>query len=269
VLERSVCRPRCFCARFGRKATSVASHSSKSIFASYSQRRRRSLPCVSKRNRGDNCRSTFRRGPSPLRAFTAELGYSRYAFVEYTNNERAETLIDCLEHALQFFGGVPAHILCDNPKTIVIERNAYGDGAHKYNSALLDFAKHYGVKIKLCAPYRAQTKGKVERFIRYLRESFWVPLSSRLAQEGLIVDRETANLAVKRWLREVANARIHGTTGAIPAERRVGERLQLQPVPTPYGGRSVRAIQATPSPAPVVGLQHPLSFYDTFAGGAR
>ena len=54
--------------------------------------------------------------------------------------------------------------------------------------------------------YRAQTKGKVERFIRYLRESFWVPLSSRLAQEGLITDRETANLAVKRWLREVANA---------------------------------------------------------------
>jgi hypothetical protein len=86
-------------------------------------------------------------------------------------------------------------------------------------------------------------KGKVERFIRYLRESFWVPLSSRLAQEGLIVDRETANLAATRWLREVANARIHGTTGAIPAERLVSERLRLQPVPTPYGGRTVVAIQ--------------------------
>src|SRR6516165_7743069 len=69
----------------------------------------------------------------------------------------------------------------------------------------LDFARQSGFRPRLCAPYRAQTKGKVERFIRYLRESFWVPLSSRLAQEGLIVDRETANLAVKRWLREVAN----------------------------------------------------------------
>jgi hypothetical protein len=85
----------------------------------------------------------------------------------------------------------------------------------------------------------------------------------------LIVDRETANLAVRRWLREVANARIHGTTGAIPAEKLVSERLQLQPVPTPYGGRTVRALQATPEPAPIIGMQHPLSLYDAFAGGMR
>jgi hypothetical protein len=109
----------------------------------------------------------------------------------------------------------------------------------------------------------------VERFIRYLRESFWVPLSSRLAQEGLIVDRETANLTAKRWLCDVANARVHGTTGAIPAERLVSERLQLQPVPAPYGGRTVRALQATPDPAPIIGMQHPLSLYDVFAGGVR
>jgi hypothetical protein len=109
----------------------------------------------------------------------------------------------------------------------------------------------------------------VERFIRYLRESFWVPLSSRLAQEGLIVDRETANLAVRRWVREVANTRIHGTTGAIPAERLSSERLQLQPVSTPYGGRTVRVLQAPPKPAPIIGLQHPLSLYDAFAGGVR
>jgi hypothetical protein len=69
-------------------------------------------------------------------------------------------------------------------------------------------------------------KGKVERFIRYLRHSFYVPLASRLAREGLIVDRETANLAVGRWLREVANVRVHGTTGEIPAERLAIERVQ-------------------------------------------
>jgi hypothetical protein len=90
----------------------------------------------------------------------------------------------------------------------------------------------------------------------------------RLAQEGLIVDRETANLAVKRWLREVANARVHGTTGEVPAERLAIERTQLQPVPTLYGGRSVRALQ-NPKPVPIIGLQHPLSVYDAFAGGSR
>ena len=121
---------------------------------------------------------------------------------------------------------------------------------------------------RLCAPYRAQTKGKVERFIRYLRQSFYVPLASRLAQEGLIVDRETANLAVGRWLREVANLRVHGTTGEIPAERLAMERVRLQPVPTSYAGRSVRSLQK-PVVAPIIGLQHPLSFYDAFAGGVR
>ena len=111
-------------------------------------------------------------------------------------------------------------------------------------------------------------KGKVERFIRYLRQSFYIPLASRLAQEGLIVDRETANLAVRRWLREVANARIHGTTGEIPAERLMRERPHLQPIPLPYGGRTVRAVQARPEPGPIVGIQHPLSLYDVFAGAS-
>jgi hypothetical protein len=106
----------------------------------------------------------------------------------------------------------------------------------------------------------------VERFIRYLRHSFWVPLASRLAQEGLVVDRETGNLAVRRWLREVATARVHGTTGEIPAARLAIERGQLQPIPTPYGGRSVRRMPG-PKPVPIIGLQHPLSVYDAFAGG--
>jgi hypothetical protein len=83
-----------------------------------------------------------------------------------------------------------------------------------------------------------------------------------------------ANVAVKRWLREVANARVHGTTGEIPAERLAIERLQLQPIPLPYGGRSVRALPTpkplqTPKPLPIVGLQHPLSLYDAVAGSGR
>jgi transposase len=63
----------------------------------------------------------FRRGLLPLRAFTAELAYSRYAFVEFADNERTETLVACLERALEFFGGITEHVLCDNPKTILIE----------------------------------------------------------------------------------------------------------------------------------------------------
>ena len=82
------------------------------------------------------------------------------------------TLVACLERALHYFGGVPLHVLCDNPKTIVIERNAFGEGLHRYQAAWLDFVKHYGLRVKLCAPYRAQTKGKVERFKRCVRINY-------------------------------------------------------------------------------------------------
>src|SRR5262249_27962697 len=200
--------------------------------------------------------AVIRRGGNRLSVFVATLGWSGASYVEFVTDERVETLIEAHEKALLAFGGTPQEVLYDNMRTVVLQRHGYGRGRHRFHPGFLDFARHCGFRPRLCAPYRAQTKGKVERFIRYLRESFWVPLSSRLAQEGLIVDRETANLAVKRWLREVANARTHGTTGEIPAERLVNERLQLQPVPTPYGGRTVRALQATPVPAPIIGMQH-------------
>jgi len=213
--------------------------------------------------------AVIRRGGNRLSVFVATLGWSQSSYVEFVSDERLETLIEAHENAFLAFGGVPHEVLYDNMRTVVLQRHGYGRGRHRLHPGFLDFARHCGFRPRLCAPYRAQTKGKVERFIRYLRESFWVPLSTRLGQEGLVVDRETANLAAKRWLREVANARLHSTIGAIPAERLVSERLQLQPVPTPYGGRTVRALQVKLEPAPIIGMQHPLSLYNAFAGGMR
>ncbi len=76
----------------------------------------------------------FRRGDHPLRAFTAALGYSRMSYVEFVDNERVETWVSCLENALVWFGGVPKAILCDNPKAVVLERNAYGSSQHRLSS---------------------------------------------------------------------------------------------------------------------------------------
>jgi transposase len=205
----------------------------------------------------------LRRGPSPLRAFTAELGYSRYPFVEFTDNERTETLIACLERAFYLFGGVPSHVLCDNPKTIVIERDAYDDGKHRFNSKLLDFAKHCGFSIKLCAPYRAQTKGKVERFHRYFRESFFNPLQSRYGEP---VDVALCNREVIPWLRDVAGKRIHATLKERPVDRFQREREHLKAIAPPYGGlRRLLAGPAVATPPPIESLQHPLSTYQHFA----
>jgi transposase len=210
----------------------------------------------------------FRRGVHPLRAFTAELGYSRYSYVEFTDNEAAKTLVACLERALCFFGGVPMHLLCDNPKTIVDRRNAYRDGLHRYHSLLLDFVKHYGLGVRLCAPYRAQTKGKVERFHRYLRQSFYNPLRAGRSE---LIDVALANREVRPWLDEVANSRVHATLKERPIDRFALERLVLQPLPLPYGGHQATNILAAQSvvPTPIESFQHPLSMYDLVAREIR
>ncbi len=201
----------------------------------------------------------IRRGRDPLLAFVATLGYSRASWVRFTGNERADTLCSCLEQAFAYFGGVPEHVLFDNAGTIVIERDAYGEGRHRWNGQMLALADTYGFTPRLCRPYRAKTKGKVERFNSYLKGSFCVPLAATLHQAGLRLDAEAANAHVGRWLTEVANNRIHGTTGERPNRRLTLEHTALLPLPKP--GQPA-ALARHPQPIPIESLQHPLSVYN-------
>jgi transposase len=205
--------------------------------------------------------ATIRRGRDRLAVFIATLGWSRAAYVEFVTDERLATLLGCHERAFYFLGGVPREILYDNMRTVVTDRDRYGPGLHRYNHTFLDFAHHYGFLPRLCRPYRAQTKGKVERFIGYLRKSFYIPLASQLSPEGVKVDRDIANARVGSWLREVANARVHATTGEIPRVRLELERERLQPLPAPWCGAIIgaRIRQAAPLPS---GYQHSLRVYD-------
>jgi transposase len=202
-----------------------------------------------------------------LAAFVATLGASRASYVEYVQDERIETLVGCHVRAFEFFGGVVREVLYDNVKTVVIERDAFGPGLHRFHASLWDLAKHYNFRPRLCRPYRAKTKGKVERFNRYLRYSFHVPLVTRLRQAGLVLDRETANAEARRWLREVANVRVHRETGQVPAEALAEEHAALQPLPAPYGGAVAPARGRILAPRPgklftTVPPQHDLAIYD-------
>lgn len=206
--------------------------------------------------------ATVKSGGAKLKVFIATLGWSRMAYVEFCDDEQVETLIACHERAFLAFGGVPLEVLYDNMKTVVLERNTYGRGAHRFHPGFLDYIKHAGALPRLCQPYRAQTKGKVERFIGYLKRSFWVPFVATQRQAGVMPDKHSANAAVARWLREVANARVHATTNEVPAERLVLEAPKLQLLPAPYRGRSARAALAVPERKRPIGYQHPLSVYD-------
>jgi transposase len=207
----------------------------------------------------------IRRGGDPLSVFVAVLGHSRMAYAQFVTDERLETLMACHEAAFAFFGGTPHEVLYDNMRTVVIGRDAYGPGKHRLQPGFRDFAHHHGFLPRLCQPYRAQTKGKVERFIHYLRHSFWVPLDSRLRPLGLKIDVATANVEVRKWLRDTANVRVHGTTGRVPADLLGEEQTALLPLAAFWPGEM-------PRPAAVAGaekrlperktIQHPLSVYE-------
>lgn len=211
--------------------------------------------------------ATVGRGADKLKVFIGTLGWSRTAYVEFCDDEQFETLRSAHEHAFEFFAGVPREVLYDNMKTVVLERNAYGRNLHRFHPGFLDYAGHAGFLPRLCKPYRAKTKGKVERFIGYLKRSFWIPFVASCRQAGLKPDKQAANAAVAIWLREVANARVHATTGEVPAERMIIERGKLQEPPKPYKGQTAReltarTISAEPKPRAPIGYQHPLSTYE-------
>ena len=171
-----------------------------------------------------------------LSAFVATMGYSRASYVEYVENEKIETLIACHLNAFNYFGGVVKEALYDNMRTVIIKRNAYGFGKHQLNPMFEDFAKHCGFKIRVCKPYRAKTKGKVERFNHYLRYSFHNSLSVRLSMKRYVMNIDNANSEVQKWLDEVANKRIHQTTLQMPFSLLAEEHYHLLPLPKPYLG---------------------------------
>jgi transposase len=205
-----------------------------------------------------------------LAAFVATLGHSRASFAEFVTDMKLETLLACHVRAFESFGGVTREVLYDNMKTVILKRDAYGKNLHQFQGAFADFAHHHGFVPRVCKPYRAKTKGKVERMNGYIRRSFWVPLVARMKQQDLVVDADTANQAMRTWLRDVANVRIHGTTGCVPALALHKERAHLLAMPSAYSGRTVRQLHkatgTTTRPIPAAawrGLQHPLAMYDT------
>ena len=210
--------------------------------------------------------TTITRGPHKLKAFVATLGYSRATFVRFSDNEQQEAWLTGIREALQYFGGVPRHLLFDNAKCIMIERDAYGQGKHRWNPQLLALSRDYGFSLRACQPYRAKTKGKVERFNGYLKNSFITPLAATLKQLGLVLDVDTANGQIGPWLAEVAHQRIHGTTGQTPQFLWDEERLSLQALP--MSEAVVQVVTTATQPLPIESLQHPLSVYDQVLGVA-
>ncbi|GDJ18144.1 transposase [Escherichia coli] len=115
---------------------------------------------------------TMRNGRSPLHVFATVLGYSRMQYIEFTDNMRYGTLGTCHRNAFSFFGDVPREVLYDNMKTVVLQRDAYQTSRAGSILRCGSPARGWASLPRLCRPFRAQTKGKVERMVQYTRNSF-------------------------------------------------------------------------------------------------
>ena len=171
---------------------------------------------------------------SKVYLFVATLGYSRRVYVRAFRHERQSAWLDGIEGAFRHFGGVPAELLMDNAKALVQQHDA-ATREVVFNDRLHAFARYWGVRPVVCAPYRARTKGKDERGVGYVKgnaiagRSFasWSALEAHLAW----------------WMREVADVRVHGTTGEVPAERFAREERQaLRPLDDRPAFRQMREL---------------------------
>jgi transposase len=160
--------------------------------------------------------------PGRLFLFVATLGYSRCIYVQAFRHERQSAWFFGMEGAFRHFGGLPEEVVFDNTKPLV-ERHDRATREVVFNQRLHAFARYWGFRPHACAPYRARTKGKDERGVGYVKRNAiaghmfgsWAELEAHLAW----------------WMREVADARIHGTTGEVPAERFAREEVaKLKPL---------------------------------------
>jgi len=178
----------------------------------------------------------YRLGRERVYAFIGVLGFSRWLYLEYVASTRAEVLVACHRRMFGAFGGVPREVLYDNMRTVVTQRDAYGRGRHRFHDGIWSLAAECGYRPRLCQPYRPQTKGKVERSVRYVASSFLQPLVTRLELDGELLDLERLNAEARRWCGTVANVRLHGTTGQRPVDRLAVERAVMQPYAAPAQG---------------------------------
>jgi hypothetical protein len=133
------------------------------------------------------------------------------------------------------------------------------------------FAAHWDFRVRACRPYRAQTKGKVERPIGYVRQGFFYGRT--------FLNDADLNAQALSWLAQTANVRLHRTIAEAPRLRfERDERVILRPLAArPY--RSLVMTASTPErprrprqpqpPALLTVERRPLAWYDRLTGVAR
>jgi transposase len=175
-----------------------------------------------------------------LSCFVMVLSFSRALFARFVLDQTLESFLRCHHAAFVAFQGVPRGLLYDNLKAAVLER--VGD-VIRFNPRLLEFAGHYHFAPRPVAPARGNEKGRVERAIRYLRDSFFAARVFRSVED--------LNTQLDEWIERVAHARL------VPgdADKRTvavalaDERPRLLPLPAhPFDCDAIQTLRSGKTP---------------------
>lgn len=157
--------------------------------------------------------------------FSMVLGHSRWLWGRFVASQNLQSVLRCHIAAFSDMGGVPEEILYDRMKTAVIGEDEAG--VVTYNASLVALLNHYGAVPHACQPYRAKTKGKVERPFRYIRQDFFLARTFR--------NMDDLNAQFDAWRTGVANPRVHATTRRVVDDAFAEEAPHLKPLPEiPY-----------------------------------
>lgn len=157
--------------------------------------------------------------------FSMVLGHSRWLWGRFCASQNLQTVMRCHVAVFTAMGGAPEEVLYDRMKTAVIGEST--DGVITYNASLVSLLAHYDCAPRACQPYRAKTKGKVERPFRYIRQDFFLGRTFR--------NLDDLNAQFEAWRTQIANPRIHATTQRIVDEAFAEEQPSLRALPAnPY-----------------------------------
>jgi transposase len=154
------------------------------------------------------------------------LKYSRWMHVVIVPTERVEPLIRSLLESFALSGGVPLRVVFDNPKTVVIRREAERP---VWNPVLAPVAIDYGFTVELCTPRQPQQKGAVENLVGYVKRAFFRARRFR----DLTTDLPQQ---LSEWLVEINTTRPNRATKEIPAVRLAAEQARMKPLAIPPNG---------------------------------
>ena len=161
-----------------------------------------------------------------LYCFVFILSYSRYLCAHVFPRNSFEFFIEGIMMAFSAVKGTPSSIRFDNLSTVVLKRRP----EIQYNARFLEFARHYGIEIRLCNPGAGNEKGRVERAIRTIRDTFLNTAEKYSSLKAL-------NQALHEWV-DKRNHTVHRATEKRPVDL-LGEE-KLRPLPEkPWNNVSV------------------------------